>query len=79
MIGWKGHVQPATHRAPCSTIDIVPTILHAVGLGDQTKGMPGINLMPSALGNRQLEKRPVFGGVYPGLASSLGNPSRHIA
>ena len=79
LIGWKGHVQPATHRAPCSSIDIVPTILHAVGLGDQAQGMPGINLMPSALGNRQLEQRPVFGGVYPGGASSLGNPSGHIA
>lgn len=79
LIRWDGHVKPATHTALCSSIDIVPTILHAVGMGEAAAKLPGVNLLPSAVGDAELKSRPVFGEIYPGDATSLGHPSRDVA
>jgi uncharacterized sulfatase len=79
LIRWDGHVKPATHEALLSTVDVVPSILSAVGLSEHARGMPGVDLMPSALGQRSLESRAVFGEIYPGDATSLGHPSRDVA
>lgn len=80
LIRWDGHVKPATHEAPVSSVDIVPTLLAATGHADVARKLPGISLLPSAQGREELDShRPVFGEVYPGDASVLGNPSRDIA
>jgi len=79
LIRWDGRVKPATHEALCGSIDIVPTILDAVGLKEESAGMPGVSLLPSALGIQPLADRPVFGEIYPGDATSLGHPSRDVA
>lgn len=79
LIRWDGRVKPATHEALCNSIDIVPTILDAVGLKASATGMPGISLLPSATGKQPLADRAVFGEIYPGDATSLGHPSRDIA
>ena len=50
LIRWDGHVVPATHSGLCSSIDVVPTLLHAVGLGESARELPGVNLLPSATG-----------------------------
>lgn len=42
--------------------------------------MPGVDLMPSARGEVPLDpNRAVFGEVYPGDASRLGNPAVDVA
>jgi uncharacterized sulfatase len=79
LIRWDGHVKSATHDALCSSIDIVPTILDAVGKEEASADMPGLSLLPSATGKERLADRPVFGEIYPGDASSLGHPSRDVA
>lgn len=79
LIRWDGRVKPATHESLVSSVDVVPTILHAVGLGDQAAGMSGIDLTPSARGDEPLENRPMFGEVYPGDATALGRPAGDIA
>jgi uncharacterized sulfatase len=79
LIRWDGRVKPASHEALCSSVDIVPTILHALGLGELARGLPGVNLMLSATGRQPLERRAVFGEIYPGDATSLGDPSGDIA
>ena len=79
LIRWDGRVKPATHEALLSTVDVVPSILSAVGLSEHARGMPGVDLMPSAMGHRPLESRAVFGEIYPGDATSLGHPSRDVA
>ncbi len=79
LIRWDTQVKPATHTALCSSLDIVPTLLHAVGLDEPAGRMPGRNLMPSAFGKTALKSQPVFGEIYPGDATSLGHPSRDIA
>ncbi len=73
LIRWDNHVQPATHAELVSSIDIVPTLLTAAG-NSPPIDMPGKNL----LGNLAPD-RPVFGEIYPGDASSLGNPKRDLA
>jgi len=79
LIRWDGHVVPATHDALASSVDIVPTLLAAVGLAEAAAAMPGVNLLPSACGERPLESRPVFGEIYPGDATSLGHPERDVS
>lgn len=79
LFRWDGHAQPATHESLVSSVDVVPTILSAVGLKDRIAKLPGVDLMPSAHGKSPAPVRPVFGEIYPGDATTLGNPSGDIA
>ncbi len=80
LVRWDGHVKPATHEELCNSVDIVPTILSALGLADDAAGMSGIDLMPSVRGDTPLDaNRAVFGEVYPGDASQLGNAAADVA
>lgn len=81
LIRWDaGGVKPASHEELVSSIDIVPTLLHATGLSEHTRPMPGIDLMLAATGQAKLDPdRAVFGDIYPGDATSLGHPERDIA
>ena len=78
LIRWDGRTRPATHRELCSSVDILPTLLFAT---DQVipQKLPGRSLWLSAIGEERPPVRPVFGEVYPGDASSLGNPSKDVA
>jgi uncharacterized sulfatase len=80
LLSWPGVIPPGRHTALVSSIDVVPTILDAVGLQDKAAPLPGISLLPAARGARSLaENRPVFGEIYPGDCHKLGHPSEHIA
>lgn len=79
LIRWDGRVEPATHEALASSVDLVPTILSAVGMSAAAAEMPGVDLMPSALGREPLANRPVFGEIYPGDASQLGTAAADVA
>ncbi len=80
LIRWDGHVTAATHSELVNSIDIVPTLLGACGLGEHAKDLPGIDLLPSARGEEKLDPdRAIFGEVYPGDASSLRHPERDVA
>ena len=79
LIRWEGKVRPAEHRQLVHTIDLVPTVLSAVGLPHEvTSRMRGSDLMPSARGEQPLGQRPVFGAIYPNDAQVLDAPSRHV-
>ncbi len=78
LVRWEGHVEPATHEGLVRAVDVVPTVLSAVGLADAIGGLPGVDLMPSALGRSERPERPAFGEVYPNDAASLGQPGRHV-
>ena len=79
LLRWDGVIKPATHEQLCSSVDLVPSILSAIGLEHKMPGLPGVDLMVSAKGVADLKDRPVFGEIYPGDATSLGHPSRDIA
>ena len=80
LLSWKGKTHPETHLAPVSSVDLAPTILAATGLADPQLPLSGRSLWPSAIAADELSADvPVFGELYPGDASALGNPSGDIA
>ncbi|QEG41801.1 sulfatase-like hydrolase/transferase [Roseimaritima ulvae] len=79
LIRWDGHTEVAEHVNPCSSVDIVPTVLDALGIEDVDGKFPGRSLWPSAVGAELLRAEPVFGAIYPGDATSLGHPERDVA
>lgn len=80
LIRWDGVVKASRHEELVNSVDIVPTLLSAVGMKESAKAMPGVDLLPSAKGQEKLNgERAVFGEIYPGDASSLKHPERDIA
>lgn len=79
LIRWDGRVKPDDHLRLTQTVDLVPTILNAVGLSNKaTRQMKGIDLMPSAEGRHSLPKRAAFGAIYPNDAVKLSRPAMHV-
>ena len=79
LLRWDGHVPPAKYRQLVRTVDLVPTVLSAVGLSEEvTARMPGLDLMPSASAGQPPPQQPAFGTIYPNDAATLGQPSRHV-
>ena len=79
LIRWDGQTRAAEHQQLVQTIDLVPTMLAAAGLSSKiTSRMQGMNLLPSAKGEKALPPRPAFGAIYPNDAVALGEPSRHV-
>lgn len=80
LLRWDGVIPPSTISEPVSSIDIVPTLYHACRLAEEARLLPGISLLPAAMGEEKLNPhRPLFGEIYPGDASTLGHPERDIA
>lgn len=80
LLRWDGRTRAATHPAPVSSVDLVPTICAAAGVDCAALALPGVNLWPSATGEDELPgDRAVFGEIYPGDASQLGDPGKDLA
>jgi arylsulfatase A len=78
LFRWDGRILPGKHQELVSSVDIVPTLLAAAAI-DSSK-LPGEDLLPALTGSAELDaNRAVFGEIYPGDASSLGNPERDLA
>ena len=60
-----------------SSVDLLPTVLEAAGA--PVPDGPGRSLLAAAKGQATLAELPVFGEIYPGDASVLGQPARDIA
>ena len=79
LLCWDGHTRPAEHRQPVHTVDVVATVLSAVGLTSEiTPRMQGRDLMSSATTGQAPSAHPVFGAIYPNDAVMLGRPSHHV-
>ncbi len=80
LLRWDGHTKSSTWESPVSSVDLMPTLLAAAGIDSTNIALPGENLWPSATGLSKLSPdRAVFGEIYPGDASDLGNPARDLA
>ncbi|NND98075.1 MAG: sulfatase-like hydrolase/transferase [Pirellulaceae bacterium] len=76
---WPDQSATRTHSGLVSSVDIVPTILAAAEIQTEID-FPGKNLWPTISGGEPTDtQRAVFGEIYPGDASVLGNPSRDVA
>ncbi|MDZ4850196.1 MAG: sulfatase-like hydrolase/transferase [Pirellulaceae bacterium] len=79
LLRWDGHTQVGVQPQLVSSVDLLPTVLEAIGKPKAIAKLPGRSLWSAAIGEKQLDDRPVFGEIYPGDASQLGNPSHDIA
>lgn len=79
LLSWPGHTKAATHEQLVSSVDLLPTVLAALGKPEAILDLPGRSLWDAATGAATQEDQPVFGELYPGDASSLSRPSRDIA
>ena len=70
LIRWPNRVKPGRSEALASSIDVVPTILAALEMKQETK-LPGVNLLlPDAVNKREA----VFGEIYEHNAVDIRNP-----
>lgn len=79
LFAMDGVTEAATHTSLVSSVDIVPTILEACSVRCPTP-LDGKSLWSVAIGQSQADPhRAVFGAIYPGDASVLGNPAADVA
>ncbi|MCB1123276.1 MAG: sulfatase-like hydrolase/transferase, partial [Verrucomicrobiae bacterium] len=79
LLRWDGVIKPNRQDGLASSIDLLPTILEAAGVRPDSS-LPGISLWPVALKEKTIDpERAVYGGIYPGDATELGNPAGDIA
>ena len=79
LLSWEGVIRPGAHETLVSSVDLLPTVLEAVGAPAAVPNLPGRSLLAAARGESVLAGQPVFGEIYPGDASVLGKPARDIA
>jgi arylsulfatase A len=79
LVSLPGTVKPATHEQLVSSVDLLPTVLEAAGLGDAVPNLPGRSLWQVATGAVSLAQQPVYGEIYPGDAESMRKPAQNIA
>jgi arylsulfatase A-like enzyme len=74
MIRWPGRVQPARSESLAASIDIVPTLLAAVGAAPHG-GLPGVNLLD---GRSLAARKQVFGECFTVRSQSLDDPAANL-
>lgn len=74
LLRWPTRVKPGTSSALASSIDLTPTLLHAVGL-QPTPDMQGLNLLDAAA---LAQRDCVFGEVFFHTAIELEKPKSNL-
>ena len=74
MIRWPGHVAPQMSGELAQSIDLVPTVLSAVGLAD-SPAMRGINLLDA---NVVKGRRAIYGECFTHNAVDLDHPAANL-
>ena len=63
MISWPGKIAPGIRSELASTLDVLPTLLTAVGL-ELPKGLPGIDLIPLLRDQKSLSRTHLCGESF---------------
>jgi uncharacterized sulfatase len=71
MVRWPGKIAPARSEALASSLDLMPTVLAAVGI-DAPPGLPGLNLADQAAVNA---RKTLFGECFTHDAVDLELPA----
>jgi arylsulfatase A-like enzyme len=74
MVRWPGKVKPAVSTIPVSGIDLVPTVLKAVGL-KPTKAMRGLDLLDAKAVNA---RKFLYGEIFLHNAVDLQKPAANL-
>ena len=72
MVSWPGKIAPAEYPDLCSTLDIMPTVLAAVG-ADAIPDLPGRNLLTLIQKGKPLDRDSLCGESYSHDIAVLGN------
>lgn len=74
MVRWPGRVQPARSEAVASSIDIVPTLLAALGL-PQRPALSGVDLLDAKTVHA---RKYVFGECFTVRSQTLDDPATNV-
>ncbi len=74
MIRWPGRVSPKMSEGLAASIDLVPTVLKAVGI-DSPEGLPGLNLLDEP---EVSKRKSVFGECYTHTLVDLNEPAKSL-
>lgn len=77
MFRWPGKIKPAEYDTLVSSIDIVPTLLHAVGL-KPTPAMQGLDLLKVMKAGGKTKRRAIFGDIYEHDMVDIDDPSSSL-
>ena len=74
MVRWTGKVKPAISTTPVSSIDMVPTVLHALDM-KPTAGMRGLNLLDQEAINA---RKFIYGEIFLHNAVDTLDPGKNL-
>lgn len=78
MFRWPGRIQPGSRGEQlCSSVDIAPTILGAVGV-PVPPNLPGFNLLPVLESGQPTPRRVVFGETFAHDVANLDRPEESL-
>jgi uncharacterized sulfatase len=74
MVRWPAKLRPAMSDTAVSSVDIMPTLLDAVGIA-RPEGLPGLSLADTAA---LAARKAVFGECFTHNSKDLANPSASL-
>ena len=74
MLRWPGRIEPARYETLVSSVDLVPTILHACGI-QPPEEMPGQNLLDVIAAGGESERDIVFGEIFEHDVPDIDDPA----
>ena len=77
MFSWPDKLKPADRPELVSSIDLMPTILSAVG-ARQPDGLPGLNLWSHLQNGQAIERKAIFGESFAHDVADLDNPEETL-
>lgn len=77
MFRWPGKWKPADRKELCSSIDLMPTLLTAVGQ-EPPSGLPGLDLTHALADGSPIERDTIFGEGFAHDIADLNNPEASL-
>lgn len=77
LFAWPDRIQPGERQELVSSIDIVPTVLEAVGVAAPA-GLPGVSLLPVLTGSGQLERDELYGESFSHDVADVDRPEASL-
>lgn len=77
LVRWPGHVSPGRFETPVSSLDIVPTILQAVG-ATPPPDLPGRSLLQIAQHGGKSDRTALFGEIFDHDVADLDRPAKSL-
>jgi len=77
LVRWPGHVSHGEYTTAVSSIDIVPTILTAVGITPDDS-LPGLDLVRIAQRHGKSERESLFGEIFAHDVADINRPAASL-